>query len=137
MSAKGKQQKQPKVLDMFLSQHDRKKEEQEDGAQKKSKKHKRSSPAAAAAHGEEGTIFSVRYNKASCCEDAIVKDENTEAAKSIVRRCDALFEGFLQDVRDVVLQNKHLFAEGARARLLLAEDGAEKICSELSMCITE
>jgi hypothetical protein len=75
----------------------------------------------------------VQYN-GSPLQDAI-KDENCEAARRMVRHCDALYETFLRCVRCVLHEDANLFTEDANAKLLLADDGAEKICSDLCMSV--
>lgn len=85
---------------------------------------------------KQGRIFAVRYNRTgpSCIG---IKDENEEAAKRIVRYCDALFETFVKGVQCAVHENKYLFEKGANGKLLLADNGVENICQVLCTSITD
>ena len=60
----------------------------------------------------QGSIFAVSYQTRvprSDDADDIVNGEKEEAAKRIVRYCDALFDTFLRGIRAAVESNKHLF----------------------------
>lgn len=105
------------------------------------KKCKKSCEAGTVVCSTQGNIFAVSYEtRVPRSDDIAVKDENEEAAKRIVRYCDALFDTFLRGIRAAVESNKHLFDKetvGGEVQLLLAENGgAEKLCSKLCMKIS-
>ena len=79
---------------------------------------------------EQGNIFAVRYTA-----DTQKCPKDRDAARRIVRHCDALYETFLRGVRCVVHEGSSLFSENSNAKLLLAEDGGDKICGDVCMSI--
>lgn len=91
---------------------------------------------------EQGNIFAVRYTcgiAAAPGTDAMSSADctrNTQAARHVVRHCDALYETFLRGVRSAVHGSHSLFGDGAEASLLIADEGAEKLCCDLCMSLT-
>lgn len=84
----------------------------------------------------QGNIFAVQHSRSSIAATPPapgIKDENTEAARRILRFCDSLFDTFLQELQSVFEGNRHLFEEGIGdgATLLLADDAACKINLQL------
>lgn len=55
----------------------------------------------------------------------VIKDENEEAAKKVVRHCEALFGTFVNGLKSVAAEEAHLFVDGLEGHEIVLSTAGE------------